>query len=322
MKNPPAGILWFVSGKEPLKQALQFVQALNKLPTKPSLYFITHGIQPIGPIASLSEASFNGFFKTLKLEMPDLDCRHIDLSPGEKLPLKELSALDQEEQVAYAKGIRYVPRLVQESLKKTKQFKVNPEGSYLITGGLGGLGIKVAEWLVKNGAKHLVLAGRDISKTIEFPNATIEKIAIDTSQKESVETMMKRFGSEWPELKGIIHAAGVLDDAPIQSQDWEKFEKVFAPKVDGSWNLHETSLGKPLDFFILFSSIASALGSPGQSNYAAANSYMEALANLRKENGLPALAISWGPWAEVGMAANSQNAIARQAISRLNLKMG
>ncbi len=302
MKNPPAGILWFVSG-ENFKQVLQLLQALDKLSIKPSLYFITHGIQPISPITSLSETFFNGFYKTVKLEMPDLDCRHIDLSPGEKLPVKELSALDQEEQVAYVNGIRYVPRLIKETLIKTKPFKINPEGSYLITGGLGGLGLKVSEWLVKHGAKHLVLAGRNISKTVEIPNATIEKIAVDISKKESVESLMKKFGNEWPELKGIVHAAGVLDDAPLLSQDWEKFEKVFAPKVAGSWNLHEASQGKPLDFFILFSSIASVLGSRGQSNYAAANSYLEALATLRSEKGLPALAISWGPWAEVGMAA-------------------
>ncbi len=90
--------------------------------------------------------------------------------------------------MAYVNGIRYVPRLIKETLIKTKPFKINPEGSYLITGGLGGLGLKVSEWLVKHGAKHLVLAGRNISKTVEIPNATIEKIAVDISKKESVES--------------------------------------------------------------------------------------------------------------------------------------
>ena len=93
--------MWDVSGKDSLKQILSFVQALSKLETKPSLYFITHGIQPIGPITDLENASFNGFYKTLKLEMPDLECRHIDLGPDEKFPLEELLATDQEDQVAY-----------------------------------------------------------------------------------------------------------------------------------------------------------------------------------------------------------------------------
>ena len=260
---------------------MELLQTLDKLPVKPSLYLVTHGIQPIGPITALSEATINGFYKTLKIEMKDLDCRHIDLSPGEKFPIKELMALDQEGQVAYVNGLRFVPRLMKETMAKENPFKIDPDGSYLITGGLGDLGLITAEWLIKQGAKHLVLAGRDISKTVDLPGATIEKIALDVSQKEAVDAVMKEFGNEWPELKGVIHAAGILDDGSLQSLDWNSFEKVGGPKIKGSWNLHESSLGKPLDFFILFSSVASALGSPGQSNYAAANAYMEALAHFR-----------------------------------------
>ncbi len=308
-ENPPAGILWFASGEESLKHLLKLVQALGKLQTLPSLYLITRGIQPVGPITDLENATFNGFYKTLRLEMPNLDCRHIDLRPNDNFPVKELQAADQEGQVAYAQGIRYVSRLVhrqdfRQSLSEGKQFKTNPAGSYLIIGGLGGLGLKVAEWLAKQGAKHLVLAGRRNPQKIEFPNAIVETVAIDISQKPAVDALMLKFGSEWPELKGIIHTAGVNDDGILSSQDWSQFEKVFAPKIKGSWNLHEASLTKSLDFFVLFSSMASSLGSPGQINYSSANAYMDALAYFRQEKGLPALAISWGPWAEVGMAAN------------------
>ena len=90
--------------------------------------------------------------------------------------------------------------------------KIDPTGSYLITGGLGGLGLKVAEWLVKQGAKHLVLVSRRIPKKSKFPHATVETVAVDISQKPAVDALMQKFGSEWPELKGIIHAAGILDD--------------------------------------------------------------------------------------------------------------
>ncbi len=302
MVNPPVGILWFASGEDSLKHALELVQALGKLSTKPSLYFVTHGIQHIGPITDLRNATFNGFYTTLNLEMPDLNCRHIDLSPGEKFPVKELLASDFEGQVGYFHGIRYVCRLLQLKLK-AKQFKIDPAGSYLITGGMGGLGLKVAEWLAKQGAKHLVLAGRRITQKSELPNAKIETVAIDVSQKPAVEALMQKFGREWPELKGIIHAAGVIDDGILASQDWGRFEKVFAPKINGSWNLHESSLTKPLDFFVLFSSFASSIGSPGQINYSSANAYMDALAAFRHDRGLPALSISWGPWSEVGVAA-------------------
>ncbi len=304
VEKTPAGVLWVASGEDSLKQALEFVQAFSELEAKPSLYFITHGIQPVGPITDLVNASFNGFYKTIKLEMPTFDCRHIDLGPGEQLLAEELLAADHEGQVAYRQGIRFVPRLVHiQELKQTKELKINLEGSYLITGGMGGLGLKVAEWLVKQGAKHLVLGGRSASQRIEIPGAKIETVAVDISQRTAVDVLMQKFGNEWPELKGIIQAAGVLDDAILPSQDWSKFEKVFAPKVQGSWILHEASLTKPLDFFVLFSSVASTLGSPGQINYSSANAYIDALVFFRKEMGLPALAISWGPWAEVGLAA-------------------
>ncbi len=119
-----------------------------------------------------------------------------------------------------------------------------------------------------------------------------------------MDALLRKFGKDWPELKGVIHAAGVIDDGILSSQDWNKFEKVFAPKVQGSWNLHEASLNKHLDFFVLFSSIASSIGSPGQINYSSANAYMDGLAYFRQEKGLPALSINWGPWAEIGLAAN------------------
>ncbi len=630
-------VLWFVTGNDALKEVLSFVQAIGKLNQKPRLFFITRGIQPIGSINSLEVSPFNGFFKTLTLEMRSLDCRHIDLGKDEPFPLKELGALDQEVQVAYRQNVRYVPRLLpaknakrsgkdllipmtkafilettargplenlylkgtennpspdpqdilievkaaglnfrdvlfamgfqvgptiplggecagivkevgpkvtvfkpgdrvfgmttgcfashavgpaayfipmpeqlsyeeaaglpvvfatahyclkdlahikagdkvlihaaaggvglaaiqiaklvgaeifataspgkqdylralgiehiynsrnldfaQEILRDTKnhgvdivlnslsgegfiekslsachsgarfieigkrniwskeaikearpdidyfifaldemmihqleevakllqdisrefhnknyhplqiecfpiaeaqtafeylqraknigkviltipertQLKIDPAGSYLITGGFGGLGQKVAEWLIGQGAKHIVLAGRKISQTGEFPTVKIEPIAIDISQKSEVISLMQKFGTEWPELKGIVHAAGLLDDGIIQSQNWSRFEKVFAPKIQGSWNLHEASLSKPLDFLILFSSLASIIGNPGQTNYAAANAYLDALAYYRREKGLPAVAINWGNWGEVGLVAH------------------
>ncbi len=305
IRNKPTDVLWDVSGKESLKQILSFIQALSKIQKKPRLTFITHGIQPIDSIIDLENAAFNGFYKTLKLELPDLECRHIDLNPNEMFPRDELLAIEQEDQIAYRAGIRYVPRLshAQELKHNENKIKIDPDGSYLITGGLGGLGKKVAEWLAKQGAKHLVLVGRNPSQKIEIPEVTVETATVDISQKPDVIALMQKFGNQWPELKGIIHAAGIIDDAILANQEWSRFEKVFAPKIQGSWNLHEASLTKPLDFFVLFSSLASSIGAPGQINYASANSYMDALAYFRHQQGLPALAISWGPWAEVGLAA-------------------
>ncbi len=106
-----------------------------------------------------------------------------------------------------------------------------------------------------------------------------------------------------PPLRGIIHAAGILNDGILQQQTWERFEKVLAPKAQGAWNLHVLTRNCPLDFFIMFSSVASLLGSPGQANYAAANGFIDALAHTRSQMGGGALSINWGAWSAFGLAA-------------------
>ncbi len=120
---------------------------------------------------------------------------------------------------------------------------------------------------------------------------------------EDVHQLLDYVKQNMPVLRGIIHAAGMLDDASILRQEWSKFERVMAPKVDGSWHLHNLTMNDPLDFFIMYSSTASLMGSPGQANYAAANTFMDALAHERRSRGLPALSINWGIWSEIGSAA-------------------
>ena len=142
VNDQPFGVLWFVTEEHSLQDVLSFVQALIPLPTKPVVYFITRGIQPVGPIADLENAPFNGFYKTLILEIPDLICRHIDLGPSEQFPIEELLIDDQEGQVAYREGIRYVARLmparnVKRSGKKLMipiapsfQLDISPKGAF------------------------------------------------------------------------------------------------------------------------------------------------------------------------------------------------
>ncbi len=210
--------------------------------------------------------------------------------------------------MAGAKHIGKVVLTMPESASSTSNL-VQGEGSYLITGGLGGLGIKAAQWLIEQGAKHLVLASRqgisspDIKaqvQQLEQKGAEVLVIKADVSQQEDVAHLLTACPQP---LRGIIHAAGVLDDGVLQQQSWERFEKVMAAKVAGSWNLHHLTQDLPLDFFVCFSSAASITGLLGQGNYIAANSFLDALAHYRESLGLSTLAINWGAWSEVGMAA-------------------
>jgi acyl transferase domain-containing protein/acyl carrier protein len=185
------------------------------------------------------------------------------------------------------------------------------EASYLLTGGLGGLGLAIADEMVRQGARHLVLMGRSAPSKVALEwmsgwkeiGAEIVVTPGDVSIVEDVAKVMDLINQNMPPLRGVIHAAGVLDDGALAGQSWPRFETVLKPKMDGAWNLHTRTLGENLDFFVLFSSIASVLGSPGQSNYAAANAFLDVLAHYRRSLGLSGMSINWGPWSEVGMAA-------------------
>ena len=193
---------------------------------------------------------------------------------------------------------------------QTNQLAIRADASYLITGGLGGLGLVFARWLVERGARHIVLMGRSdpadaARKTItELEQAGAQMIVAkgDVSRREDVARVLDQIIASMPPLRGIIHSAGALDDGALVQQAWSRFETVMAPKVDGAWHLHHLTRDVALDFFVLFSSIASLLGSAGQGNHAAANTFEDALAHYRRAQGLPALSVNWGAWSEVGAA--------------------
>jgi acyl transferase domain-containing protein len=184
------------------------------------------------------------------------------------------------------------------------------DGTYVITGGLGALGLHVARWLAEQGAKRLVLVGRhaaqgDAARTVEelAQRAQVEVKLVDVGDRAAVARLFDELDGARPRLRGVFHAAGVLDDRLLRRQSWESFARVLAPKLAGAWNLHAATRHMELDCFVLFSSVSSLLGTRGQSNYAAANSFLDALAHHRQERGLRAISINWGPWAEGGMAA-------------------
>ncbi len=328
---------------------LHLVQTLAKARSLPStqLWLVTRGAQTvlstrIAP--ALSQTPLLGFGTAIGLELPDLHCTRIDLDPADEKDdgveelFKEIRSKDLEDQVAFRNSMRYVPRLILLSASKPGQsasgtsgvgtptlpLEVPPrpasdnsagafraDGTYLITGGLGGLGLLVARWMGRRGARHLILVGR--GEGSEKARGVVEELRqegiqvlvrqADVSREEQVAKVLAEIGDSGFLLRGIVHCAGVIDDGMLLQQSWERFAGVLAPKAEGAWNLHRLTLSTPLDFFVLFSSGASLLGSVGQASYAAANSFLDGLAHYRRAKGLAALSINWGPWAGVGMAA-------------------
>ncbi|MEH2032453.1 MAG: SDR family NAD(P)-dependent oxidoreductase [Nostoc sp.] len=185
------------------------------------------------------------------------------------------------------------------------------DGTYLITGGLGGLGLLVAQWLVDKGGKHLVLVSRRPANeaaqkqinAIAQAGVEVTVIQADVADYEAMSRVFSHIRQSLPTLRGIIHSAGMLDDATLQHQSWEKFSRVMAPKVQGAWNLHQLTLTDAIDFFILFSSVSSLLGVPGQANHAAANAFLDGFAHYRRSLGLPAQSLHLGTVSQIGEAA-------------------
>jgi len=200
---------------------------------------------------------------------------------------------------------------------------IRRDGTYLVSGGLGGLGLSVAGWLAAEGAGQLVLMSRT-GVTSDAQKQAVESLRArgcqvmvaqrDVADREAVESLLRQLSeSPWP-LRGVIHAAGVLEDGLLMKQTREQIERVLRPKVQGAWNLHVLTRQLQLDFFVMYSSAAGLLGSPGQGSYAAANTFLDALAHRRRAEGLPAQSIDWGAFSEVGLAAAEKSRGERLAL--------
>jgi NADPH:quinone reductase-like Zn-dependent oxidoreductase/acyl carrier protein len=207
---------------------------------------------------------------------------------------------------------RHVGKIVVRHGRRTTP-SLRREGTYLITGGLSGLGLLVAQSLAAQGAGRLVLVSRrgasaDAEKIInsikDAGSTTVVTEALDVSDEAALSELLTRIRRDGPPLRGVVHGAGVLDDAGLIQQDSTRFARVFAPKVQGGWLLDRLTRVDSLDWFVMFSSAAAVLGSAGQANHAAANAFLDVLARERSLQGLPGLSINWGAWTDVGAAAD------------------
>jgi acyl transferase domain-containing protein/NADPH:quinone reductase-like Zn-dependent oxidoreductase/SAM-dependent methyltransferase/acyl carrier protein len=217
---------------------------------------------------------------------------------------------------------RHIGKIVLSLLPQTLPVEHQPsqrlhfraDATYLITGGLGGFGLSIARWMVERGSRYLALTGRKGAVTAEASTAiadlerqgvTVRVIKGDVSKEEEVAQALEDIGKTMPPLRGVMHAAMVLDDGILLHLDSTRFRAVMAPKVTGAWNLHRLTAGIHLDHFVLFSSATTMHGNRGQGNYVAANTFLDALAHYRRSNGLPALTVSWGQIADAGFVARN-----------------
>lgn len=301
---------------------LAVVQALAAAGRSQALHFVTRGAQPVAatPVRDPAQTALWGMAGTVALEHPELGCRRIDLDPDAPADAQadalaaELVA-GTEDQVGLRRGVRYAARLERWDITPAGgQARTDARaGTYLISGGFGGLGLEVARLLLAKGIRHLVLMGRHPPKPaaaavvaeLEAAGAVVVAVEADVADRDQVAGVIARIAqtSDLPPLRGIVHLAGVLDDGVVRLQSDARLARVMAPKVMGAWHLHELSAGLDLDAFVLFSSTAAVLGAGGQAGYAAANAFLDGLAGHRRGLGLPALSIQWGSWAEVGMSA-------------------
>ncbi|GAA3749229.1 type I polyketide synthase [Salinactinospora qingdaonensis] len=299
---------------------------------QPKLWCLTQGVRQCHDEAALGHASLWGIGRVIGGEHPELWGGVLDLAESpDKLAVQLLDVLRAapgEDVVALDEEGAHVGRLAQVASEPTRPpQRFRPEGTYLITGGLGMLGLEVAHWLAGRGAHRLVLAGRaalppraqwdsvcdsetrrriEGVRSLEALGVTVRTVALDITDREQAQRLLSPAELGLPPIRGIVHAAGVLDNRMLRDLDKESMRTVVAPKAAGAWVLHELFPPNSVDFFILFSSCGLLLGLPGQSSYASGNAFLDALAAHRRANGGDdTVSFGWTSWRGLGMSTSS-----------------
>lgn len=288
----------------------------------PKLCLVSRGAQSVGDTdaaLSISQAALWGLGRSVVLEHPEFQTTLVDLPQlGAELALdglwREVVTTSGESQVALRADGRYCAQLVRErlSLQSPNKLTFQADSSYLITGGLGALGRALAQWMITRGARNLVLVSRNPpteegQRTIaamEAAGARIMVACTDVSKREEVAGMMSLIAESMPPVRGIVHAAGTVQTTPELTRD--SLLAVTSSKVQGGWNLHEAARELELDFFVMYSSASALLGLVGGAGYAAANAFLDGLAQARRSLALPAVSVQWGAFGEVGMLVSAK----------------
>jgi acyl carrier protein len=300
----------------------------------PKLWIVTCGAQvpDAKEYPTVEQAPLYGMGRVIHNEHPELYSTLVDIGAPQKLPggytydesvlealYRELQTKAEESEVLLRGHARYVNRISRVELDSRSPETSTPllrsDACYLIIGGVSGFGFETAKWMVRRGARHLILASlsglatkqiRDEVEALRADGSNISVVSLDVTQEQDVERLFEQLRSGPLPLRGVIHAAALFHDRPIRELDEATIATVMAPKVMGAWNLHKQTQTMPLDFFLLYSSVTVLVGNNSQGSYVAGNAFMDALAHWRRTQGLPATAVEWGALAQVGVVAQNK----------------
>jgi natural product biosynthesis luciferase-like monooxygenase protein len=305
-----------------VESALSLARALSRSDHLTRLVLVTRGAQAAGdealPIAAL-QSTLWGLGRALQVEQPELGLVLIDLDPANLVPHgRDLlcGLTSRENQLAFRGGEAFGARLdalpseALRGLRDAPALALSRDATYLVTGGLGGLGLGLVDWLVSRGARHVDILSRSAPSEQASERlrdwmqrgATIRALRCDVADRAAIDHVLRQLDTEERTVRGVLHAAAVIDDALVAEQSSERVRKVLAPKLFGTLHLHEALADRELDFFVCFSSLVSVLGAAGQANYAAANAFLDAFAAQRRAAGKTATTVQWGPWSGAGTA--------------------
>lgn len=295
-----------------------------KLKDTPQLVIVTNGIQTISKDRDVGQPVHSplwGMAKVMFNELTHFNCRCFDLSANPSMEelnqvVSQLLILkNTEHEIAFRGTDQYVPRLgmhVEEELPANEPKEFSSTGTYLVTG-FRGLGFVFIEWMIRQGARNFALVSRtgEVSRDmtermslLEYQGCCFKIFKADTGVYNEIRSVMEAIEVSMPELKGVIHAAGVIEARTLTELNQKEFLRILNPKVKGAWNLHLLTQHKSLDCFIMFSSASTLIGLSGQGSYVAANAFLDTLAHSRRRMGLPGMSVNWGVMKDVGMVAN------------------
>jgi natural product biosynthesis luciferase-like monooxygenase protein len=316
--------------------ALALVQAVaRRTGPRPRIFIATRSAQAVLPddgVAGLAQAGLWGLAAAVAREHPDIWGGIVDLDPG-ATPAVTAAALGDalrtqgDDQIAMRAGVRYVRRLAHTPIPPARrEFRASPDGAYLVAGGLGGLGLTTARWLIDRGARHLLVLGRSdrcaddsIIAGLAASGATIDYRSVDLGDAGPLRAILRDWqGAGRATIRGVVHAAGIFHDQPLEQVRRTDIDAGLRAKVVGAHVL-SSALGN-LDFFLLFSSFSGLTPPAGQAVYASACAFLDGLAAWRRAAGETALSIGWGAWSEVGFAATDYGARAHARLAEAGMQ--